>query len=86
MAFARLALTNATPCLEPWVWLVQGGPLAQQISIGSARLTLSSRVTRVLLTLVRLPGFLFTLVTFRAQQILLGNTIVKLVPPASSFS
>lgn len=57
----------------------QGGPLAQQISIGSARLTLSTRVTRVLLALVRLPSFLFTLVTFRAQQILLGNTIVKLV-------
>lgn len=60
---------------------MQGGPLAHQISIGSKRVTLSSRVTRVLLTLMRLPSFLFTLVTFRAQQILLGNTIVKLVLP-----
>jgi hypothetical protein len=28
---------------------------------------------------VRLPGYLFNLVTFRAQQIMLGNTATKLV-------
>ena len=58
---------------------LQGGSLAQHISIGSANLTISSRVARLLLALVRLPGYLFNLVTFRAQQIMLGNTFTKLV-------
>ena len=57
----------------------QGGSLAQHISFGTTRLTISSRLTRLLLTLARLPGYLFNLVTFRAQQIMLGNTVTKLV-------
>jgi hypothetical protein len=41
--------------------------------------TLSSRIFRNLRTLVRLPGHAFNLITFRAQQIMLGGTLTKLV-------
>ena len=58
----------------------QGGSLAQHISFGTTRVTISGRLTRLLLALVRLPGYLFNLITFRAQQIMLGNTATKLVP------
>ncbi len=61
------------------MWPLQGGSLSHSINLGSTQVTLSSRIFRNLRTLVRLPGHIFNLITFKAQQIMLGGTMTKLV-------
>lgn len=58
---------------------VQGGALSQSVSIGAARLTVSSRLFRHLRTLVSLPSHALTYLAFRAQQVMLSGTLTKLV-------
>ncbi|KAK9917305.1 hypothetical protein WJX75_002985 [Coccomyxa subellipsoidea] len=57
----------------------KGGALSQSVSIGAARLTVSSRLFRHLRTLVSLPSHALTYLAFRAQQVMLSGTLTKLV-------
>ncbi|KAK9836266.1 hypothetical protein WJX81_000586 [Elliptochloris bilobata] len=49
------------------------------LRIGSAAVTLSGRVWRIILTVLRLPMELLSLASFKAQQVMLGSTMTKLV-------
>ncbi|EIE27753.1 hypothetical protein COCSUDRAFT_55736 [Coccomyxa subellipsoidea C-169] len=55
------------------------GGASQSVSVGSARLMVSSRLFRHLRTLVSLPGHAITYLAFRAQQVMLSGTLTKLV-------